>query len=345
MTWLASNHPAIWLPFLVAASCTGFSIPLAHALGILDQPGHIKIHTRATPRFGGLGIVAGVLVTVLVLRLMPAFAAAGLAVIALTGALDDKLSITPTQKLIGELAAGLLLGAAFAHGPWGLVGVAASVVLVVALANAVNLIDGMNGLAAGYTTVAAAGLAFLALSIGVSPAFACALSVASLGFLLWNFPKAKTFMGDVGSLAIGYGFAYLLMSLGDRSWRGLVSALPMVAVPLCDMTLGIVRRRLRGRPIFEGDRDHFYDVLHRKLGNPVTVIWVVYALSLAFVVLGLLMTTLPLAAVLVTYGASLLALTLVSFRLGFLPRRRETGVQPVAPVPGGREAGVPLQRD
>ncbi len=287
-----------------------------------------------TPRFGGFGIVVGLLASVLALGLMPVLAAIGLAVIALTGTLDDKFSIAPTQKLAGEAAAGILLGAAFVHGQWGLASIPVSVIFVVALANAVNLIDGMNGLAAGYTVIAAAGLALVMLPLRISPAFAIALSLASLGFLVWNFPKARTFMGDIGSLAIGYGLAYALVSIGETSWRGVVSALPMVAIPLCDMTFGIIRRRMRHKPIFEGDRDHFYDVLHRKIGNAVTVTLVVYGLSFVFVLLGVLMTALSMAAALAVYAVLLAALIAVSFRLGFLPNRQETGVQPLASVPG-----------
>jgi UDP-GlcNAc:undecaprenyl-phosphate GlcNAc-1-phosphate transferase len=322
MSWLTSSDWAVCSAFVLSFLCTGFSIPVAYALGILDRPGVIKIHANVTPRFGGLGIVVGLLASVLALRLMPMLAVAGLAAIALTGALDDKFSIKPTQKLAGETVSGVLLGAAFLHGHWGAASIPLALVLVVVLANAVNLIDGLNGLAAGYTTIAAAGFALVMMIAGLNPAVAAALSLAALGFLLWNFPRARTFMGDVGSLGIGYCLAYLLLSIAQQSGAALVSALPLLAIPVCDMVLGIVRRWIRGRPILQGDRDHFYDVLNRKLGNATVTTLVVYGLSLLFLGLGLFSTRISISAALGIYAAILVGLIPLSLQAGFLPRRR-----------------------
>jgi UDP-GlcNAc:undecaprenyl-phosphate GlcNAc-1-phosphate transferase len=320
--WPTAHQWMLGLPFLVSVIATGLSIPLAHAIAVLDQPGALKVHARVTPRFGGIGIIAAVLLPVFLFRLAPPLAALGLLAIAVVGGLDDKFCLRPSHKLLGEALAGLLLGLALAGGPLGPVAVPLALMLVIALANAVNLIDGLDGLAAGYTAVAAAGFALVMAIAGLSPALAAVLSLAALGFLLWNFPTARTFMGDVGSLGIGYCLAYLLLSIGQHRGAVLVSALPLVAIPLCDMALGIARRWIRGRPILQGDRDHFYDVLNRKLGNPVLATLVVYGLALLFLGLGLLATRISTGAALGIYAALLLGLIPLSVQAGFLPRRR-----------------------
>ncbi len=317
-----SSSGAILLPFLLSAIGTGLSIPLAHAVGVLDRPGTLKVHARVTPRFGGIGILVALLAVVVAFRLAPPAAVLGLAVVAVVGGVDDKLCLRPRQKLLGEAAAGLLLGLAFAPGPLGLAAVPIAVFLTVALTNAVNLIDGLNGLAAGYCAIAAAGFALIMAAQGADPAVAVVLAVAALGFLLWNFPKARTFMGDVGSLGLGYCLTYLLIAALQHSHTTFVAALPLVALPLCDLALGIVRRWLRGQPILQGDRDHFYDVLHRKLGNAVTTTLVVYLLSLLFLGLGVLATRTSVGVALVIDAAILLGLIPLSLKVGFLPRRR-----------------------
>ncbi len=318
----STDHVMLCVPFLLSAGATGLSIPLARAAGIVDRPGALKAHERITPRFGGLGIVAAVAIPAAALRLMAPLAIAGLLMIAMVGAIDDRFCLRPRHKLLGEAVAGLLLGLAFAHGPLGIAALPLAVALVVALANGVNLIDGLNGLAAGYAVIAAAGFVLLLLPGGVSLGVAACLCLGALGFLPWNFPKARTFMGDMGSLGIGYCLAYLLVSLAQVSAASFVAALPLVAIPLCDMALGIVRRWLRGRPLFEGDRDHFYDVLNRRLQDATTTALVVYGLALLFLGLGLLAARMRIAVALSVYAAIIVGLIPLSLRVGFLPRRR-----------------------
>jgi UDP-GlcNAc:undecaprenyl-phosphate GlcNAc-1-phosphate transferase len=332
---------AIVAPFALSAAVTGLSIPVARALGILDRPGATNIHLQMTPRFGGVGIVAGVLVPTILLRTMPPLALLGLVAVAATGALDDKFLLRPIQKLCGEAVAGICLGMPFIHGPMGLASVPVAVALAVGLTNAVNFIDGMDGLAAGYTVISALGLAAVLSALGLSSAFAVSLALAALGFLLWNFPRARTFMGDVGSLAIGYCLAFLLMSIGSTSWRGALSALPMIAVPVYDMSLAVMRRRMRRRPILEGDRDHFYDVLCGRLGSKRLTVCIVYAVSLTLASLGILATRLALVPTICLYGVVLLVMAAAAPGLGFLPKHGST---PVAGALGPASGASPPDR-
>jgi UDP-GlcNAc:undecaprenyl-phosphate GlcNAc-1-phosphate transferase len=148
-------------------------------------------------------------------------------------------------------------------------------------------------------------------------------------------------MGDVGSLAIGYCLAFLLMSIGSTSWRGALSALPMIAVPVYDMSLAVMRRRMRRRPILEGDRDHFYDVLCGRLGSKRLTVCIVYAVSLTLASLGILATRMALVPTICLYGVVLLVMAAAAPGLGFLPKHGST---PVAGALGPASGASPPDR-
>lgn len=277
---------ALWVT-LTAVVLVGLSMPLARSLGIVDRPGAIKIHTLPTPRFGGVGIVACVLLWGYFTQALSGWALLGLLIIALTGGLDDRFSLSPRLRLLAELIAGIALGMHF-WGVLGGLGLGLAVVLVLLMSNAVNLIDGMNGLAAGNALISAAGLAVLLWQTDAGAGLAVILAASLLGFLFWNYPRAKTFMGDSGSLSIGYLLAMLLLAAAAQGWVTFLAALVMVGFPLYDTAAGIIRRWRRGRPIFDGDRDHTYDRLDQLyLHNPAKTVAVVWLVSGLLVLAGL----------------------------------------------------------
>jgi len=213
-----------------------------------------------------------------------------LLLIALTGALDDRFSLSPRLRLLAELMAGFALGLHY----WALLGglgMLLSVVLVLLMSNAVNLIDGMNGLAAGNALISAVGMAALLWQSSSEAPLAVVLAGSLLGFLLWNYPRAKTFMGDCGSLSIGYLLAMLLLVAVGQGWAAFLAALVMVSFPLYDTAAGIIRRWRRGKPIFDGDRDHTYDRLDQLyLQNPAKTVAVVWLVSGLLVLAGLVVS-------------------------------------------------------
>ncbi|RMH57812.1 MAG: undecaprenyl/decaprenyl-phosphate alpha-N-acetylglucosaminyl 1-phosphate transferase [Deinococcus-Thermus bacterium] len=305
------------LTFLTAVATVGLSIPLARALGIVDRPGAIKIHTLPTPRFGGVGIVVAFGLWGWQSGLLGGGALLGLLIIAFTGALDDRYGLTPKVRLAAELVAGVALGLHF----WpelGGVGLLLGVVLVPTMANAVNLIDGMNGLASGNAIISALGVAVLLW--GTPQATLALLAAASLlGFLVWNYPQAKTFMGDVGSLSTGYMLAMLWIAATTHGGQTFLAAGAMLAFPLYDTLAGIVRRWRRGKPIFDGDRDHTYDRLDQLyIQNPSKTVLVVWLLSGLLVLLGLWVNQSPLPWGLAGLGLSLALLLWGAYRLGSL---------------------------
>ncbi|MCX8088770.1 MAG: undecaprenyl/decaprenyl-phosphate alpha-N-acetylglucosaminyl 1-phosphate transferase [Meiothermus ruber] len=303
---------------LTAVVLVGLSMPLARRLGIVDRPGVIKIHTLPTPRFGGVGIVAAVLLWGYFTQALSGWALLGLLIIALTGGLDDRFSLSPRLRLLAELVAGFALGMHF-WGVLGGLGLGLAVVLVLLMSNAVNLIDGMNGLAAGNALISAAGLAALLWSATAGAGLAVILAASLLGFLFWNYPRAKTFMGDSGSLSIGYLLAMLLLMAATQGWATFLAALVMVGFPLYDTAAGIIRRWRRGKPIFDGDRDHTYDRLDQLyLQNPAKTVAVVWLVSGVLVLVGLVVVKVGVGIGLVLSALLAAMLFWGAYRLGSL---------------------------
>ena len=249
---------ALPLAFAVAVVATPLAGRLAHRLGILDRPGPLKVHAAPVPYLGGLGVLAGLAAAAGWVR--PAlFVPLALALV--LGVLDDRHDLSPAARLAGELAiAGVAGGLAPTRLP-GLLGPVATAVAVVVLVNAVNLIDGLDGLAAGVGLVSALG--FAVLLDGRGRGLALALGGALAGFLVHNRPPARIYLGDGGAYLVGTALALLLALAWDAGRPPAVSAgaLAMVVVPVGDILVAVVRRRRAGQPLFAGDRGHTYDQL------------------------------------------------------------------------------------
>jgi UDP-GlcNAc:undecaprenyl-phosphate GlcNAc-1-phosphate transferase len=263
--------PLYWIAFFAPLAATALLTPLAarlaRRLDVLDQPASNKAHREATPYLGGFamaiglvvvgGIAAGAEGELLTILL------AGLA-LSIVGLLDDRLTVGPIVKLAVEVGAGVALWLAGARG--GLFDVYAldlllTVVWVVAITNFLNMLDNMDGLAAGVGAIAAGGFFVIAADRGeyLVGAFALAVAGASLGFLAHNFPPARIFMGDAGALLLGFLLAALGLKLDLVGEGGLVrSAAPvlLLGVPILDGLLVITARLRDGRRVYVGGTDH-----------------------------------------------------------------------------------------
>jgi UDP-GlcNAc:undecaprenyl-phosphate GlcNAc-1-phosphate transferase len=278
---------------------------LALRLGWMDVPDqNRKIHTAPIPRVGGIAVMLayataiGLLATIspqaiegcrlalnLVWRLLPAAA-----VVFITGFLDDRFTLWPWQKMAGQLMAAALacLAGVEIHGIGGTViphwaGVPLTVIWLLACTNAFNLIDGMDGLASGVglfatLTVLAASLLHgdLGLAVAVVP-----LAGALAGFLRFNLTPATVFLGDAGSLSVGFllGCYGVFWSHKSTTMLGMMAPLMAMAVPLCDTAVAVARRFLRSKPIFGADRAHIH---HRLLDlglTPRRVVLLLYGAS------------------------------------------------------------------
>jgi UDP-GlcNAc:undecaprenyl-phosphate GlcNAc-1-phosphate transferase len=249
--------------------------------GLISRPVSDRWHQEPTAMLGGVAVgcaaVLGVLATWFFLKsFSPADLPAtipppliGVAVSALmlfaVGIFDDIAHLRAQPKFVLQLVAGVALvsfGAVFQLTPWYLVNIVLTLFWFVAVTNAVNLLDNMDGVAAGVTAIASLFLGFASFSAGsVFQAAICwCITGAALGFLFYNFNPASIFMGDAGSLFLGACLAGLAVCTPNQGTRSVVSVLfvplSIVAVPILDTVLVTVTRTLAGRAISQGGRDH-----------------------------------------------------------------------------------------
>ena len=270
---------AFCLPLFAALSLTPFAGRLAYRLGILDHPREHKIHQEVTPYLGGLAVAGGLLVATtitagtsaqLLVILLGAIAMAAL------GLADDWRGVGPVVKLLFEAGAAVALWLAGARA--GLFGsdalhLAITILWVLTVMNAVNMLDNMDGVVPGVAAVSAIGFFAIAASRGdyLVASLAIAVAGASLGFLRYNFPPARIFLGDAGSLMLGFLLAALGLKLDlvgtDGIIRGALIPFLLLAVPLLDMALVVIARLTEGRPIYLGGTDH---TAHRLAHRGIT---------------------------------------------------------------------------
>ena len=288
--------------------------------GFLDHPdGGRKQHAVAVPRVGGIAIAISFVATFVIALQLPfsyTYVLRGAlpdilrlslvgSVIFLTGVLDDLLGLKAWQKLIGIGGAGVLAYFAgirvdlhFIHGlpQWPWLGFAITVIWLVGCTNAFNLIDGMDGLAAGVGLVATVTMLLAALTQGNLPlALATVPLVGSLlGFLRYNFNPASVFLGDSGSLLIGFLLGCYGALWSEKSVTLVAMTVPLLAVsiPLLDVVLSIMRRYLRNRPIFQGDRGHIHHKLLERGLSPKNAVLTIYGLCSVGAVLSLVISAL-----------------------------------------------------
>ena len=320
--------------WLISRALTPFVIALASKLGILDRPEERKIHLSPIPRIGGVAIVVAWFPTILVLNSIfqlttpqDSVILAGLMLGALTmaalGLFDDLTTLSHRRKFILEIIAiSLFLGLA---GPRFLNGFAAYVIAgvwLLGVTNAFNLIDGLDGLATGLATISAAGIAILAGQSGVlGPVIpAVALAGACLGFLPYNRHPAKVFMGDTGSLFLGFNLAAMsLIYMGSATHLGeLLAPVFLLLLPLFDTLLAIVRRALNQQPLFIADKAHFYNLLMNRGFTHQGTVYFSYLLGMALLLSAVIMSVannvIIVFSVAVLTGL-LLALLVLKFRL------------------------------
>ena len=267
--------------FLLAVLLTPVVSQAAWRAGIVDTPTEERrLHARPTPLLGGLAIFAAIAIPAAALGNDHGFwgIMAGAALMALLGALDDIHPLHPAVKLGGMIAIASIpafLGITIDHVTLPLIGVfdlgwwqyPVTILWIVAIANIVNFIDGMDGLAAGFCAIAAFTFAVLAASLGREDAAAiCAIVAgATLGFLRYNFHPATIFMGDAGALMLGYLLAAMAIQgvLKTAAAVSLVLPLMILALPILDTSFVIAKRLKYRRPIYEADRSHF----HHRFAN------------------------------------------------------------------------------
>ncbi len=263
--------PVMVAGFAAAVGFTPITRRLAFYFGVLDQPSTRKVHQTPTPLLGGLAIY-GALVLALILFSPPFYVVefgailAGTTWLTLVGFVDDRRSLTPWVKMVGQIIAGIVIIAAGIH-----VRIFASDILnvgftlfwIVGITNALNFQDNMDGLAAGITAIAS--LFFFAMAIqeelSLVGSLAAALAGASIGFLIYNFNPASTFMGDMGSMVLGFLLSVLAIKLdfkvpAERQVITWMVPVVVLGLPIFDTALVVFTRLREGRSPMQGGKDH-----------------------------------------------------------------------------------------
>ena len=277
---------------------TPLVIRLAHRRGWLAHPKADRWHARPTALMGGIAIYAAATLAVALFasRTLPWPIWAGATVMFATGLVDDLKGVRPAAKVVAQvIATGLLLYAGYAFGQGWPIWIAAPLTFfwIIGITNALNLLDNMDGLAAGIAAITAGVLAAFAAFMGDAGTVGVAVAVAGAagGFLLFNFKPARIFMGDSGSLFLGYTLAALAVVIqtetASAGFTAYFVSAAVLAVPIFDTTLVTVARTLSGRSVSQGGRDHSsHRLVFLGLSERQAVL-TLYGIALGFGVLAL----------------------------------------------------------
>jgi Fuc2NAc and GlcNAc transferase len=288
--------------FAISLILTGVIRKLALSHGLLDVPNERSSHVIPTPRGGGVAIVVGTSVAVIVLAILGVVSTFSLLIfivggagVALVGFFDDRIRLSAKVRLAVHFGAAALamyligglppmqIGEQLVTFAWG--GYVLGMLGLVWSLNLFNFMDGIDGIAASqgvFMTLAGAGIAVALGGTGEFPAIATTVGVACLGFLIWNWPPAKIFMGDAGSGYVGYVLAVLALLAGRENPVGLFVWLILGALFFVDATVTLVRRVLRRERVYEAHRSHAYQWLSRRWSSHRRVTLLAIALNVCW---------------------------------------------------------------
>ena len=313
MNW---RIPAYVLVTLLSAYLTILLVPLVISFcrkrGILDQPDSRKIHTYPVPRLGGIALVVS-----FTLAVWLGFIAnpglwienwvgvtgilAGGIVIFILGLFDDLKNLSPIVKLLWQIVAAMIpimcgVRIEILNIPYyqvvslGLWGIPASVLWVTAITNTFNLLDGLDGMAAGIGAIS--GLTFVVLGVVLNLPLASLLAAGvagiAIGFLRFNFYPARIFMGDSGSLFIGYMLGVVSL-YWPKSYASLVMFVPLLALglPIIEVVTTTIRRLATGKKVYVADKRHLFHLLLDLGLSHAGVVWLFYFISLQFSIMAI----------------------------------------------------------
>lgn len=327
---------------LLVIGATPVTRRLANHLGVVDTPSARKLHLRPVPLMGGVAIYAGFIVALFLFGerwVIPQVISIliGATIVSFLGIWDDRWGVRPVLKLLGQaVAAGILIvsGVEVSFLPHPVLNVAVTFLWILGITNALNLLDNMDGLSGGVGGVAAGFFLLLAAMNGqyLVGSLAAALTGACLGFLCYNFNPATIFMGDAGSMFLGFTLAVVGIKLrfpGRPSMLTWMIPVVVLALPIFDTTLVVVSRLRRGlNPLTHPGKDH---VSHRLVSIGLSQRKAVAVLYLVCCALGLIALLIMRAEALEAYVLGLIVVMagLVSLvaleRVQPLERRNESG--------------------
>lgn len=289
------------LCFLMTVIFTPVIKKLAFKIGATDKPNKRKVHEKVMPRLGGLAIflsfIIGILIAPVPVNEHHIAILIGGVIILLTGIIDDMREISAKTKLIGQIVAALVvviyggINVEFINLPFGgrlefgMASIPITIIWIIGVTNAINLIDGLDGLAAGVSSIALLTISGMALLFGNPYVMVVALilAISTAGFLVYNFYPAKIFMGDSGALFLGYMIGVLaLLGFKGVTFISLIIPVIILGVPISDTLFAIVRRIVNKKPLSAPDKSHLHHCLLRIGYTHRQTVLIIYAMSAIF---------------------------------------------------------------
>jgi UDP-GlcNAc:undecaprenyl-phosphate GlcNAc-1-phosphate transferase len=332
---------AFILSFTVAILITPLVKKLAIKIGATDQPNKRKIHKDIMPRLGGLAIFIGVIAGYLYLNPQSMYMTEviiGAFIIVIIGILDDRYTLKARYKFLGQLVAAIVVASSglliekftipfFDTVHLDYFSYPVTVLWIVAVTNAINLIDGLDGLAAGVSSIAMTSILIMAFADSQLLVVAlCVILIGStLGFLVHNFYPAKIFMGDTGALFLGYSISIISM-LGlfkNITLFSFIIPIIVLAVPIFDTVFAIIRRLLNKRSIAAPDKLHLHYCLVDLGFSHRAAVLVIYFFSACFGFSAIIFSNATLWISLLLMIILLLALQFIAEVVGLIGKNRK----------------------
>jgi UDP-GlcNAc:undecaprenyl-phosphate/decaprenyl-phosphate GlcNAc-1-phosphate transferase len=319
------------LAFILAVCLCPAGRRVGVAFGVVDRPspGDLKIHAQSVSLLGGVAVVLAALGSLEVVRAGLPLSIVAAVFTALGGGLvDDIRPLPPTPRVLVLAASGAILAFEIPTSQAVVLGAIGVILLVLACANAVNLLDGQDGLAGGLGMLSGLGLAAVSATLGADGAVVLPLALAGAlgGFLVWNRPTARIFLGNGGAYAVGVMLAATVVLLTiSAGWRGLVASGIVLGVFAFEACFTVARRLMSGDSLTRGDRLHSYDLLAMRLRSRTRSTVVFWTIALGTSALGLTIAWVPftvgvLVAILIAVVASLFGIVLWKGRPTELPQ-------------------------
>ncbi|MBE6183399.1 glycosyltransferase family 4 protein [Heyndrickxia ginsengihumi] len=329
------TYLTLFVCFMMTILITPWVKKLAIKIGAVDKPNKRKIHMKLMPRLGGLAIYISFIVGVLILRpdsphSFPILL--GSLIIVITGVVDDIKELSPRVKLLGQLLSAIVVVVGGIHVEFinlpfggqlefGIFSIPLTILWIVGVTNAINLIDGLDGLAAGVSSIALftiSGMAII-MSDPYVTILGLILMVSTVGFLFYNFHPAKIFMGDTGALFLGYMIAVLsLLGFKNVAFISLIIPVIILGVPISDTIFAIIRRFVNKQPLSAPDKSHLHHCLLRLGFSHRQVVLIIYAIAAMFSLAAFIFSMATLWGSLIFIGVLLISIELLVESIGLV---------------------------
>jgi UDP-GlcNAc:undecaprenyl-phosphate GlcNAc-1-phosphate transferase len=337
------NILAFVASFVTVLIATPLVMKLAIKIGATDKPNQRKVHQKIMPRLGGLAIFIGVLVGFFVSDLHDQrilTISVGAVLIIIIGVLDDLYELSAKVKFAGQILVACLIVSTglkidFVTIPFvvermelGIFSYPLTVFWIVGITNAINLIDGLDGLAAGVSSIGIASLGLLAALSGKGLIFTIALIVlgSTLAFLFYNFYPAKIFMGDTGALFLGYCISImsLLGLYKSVTLFSIIIPIIILGVPVFDTTFAIIRRIMNRQPIGTPDKSHLHHrIMELGLSHRSTVL-IIYCFGILFSIAAILLGSVTLWVALIVLVMLFIIVHIIAELVGIVSESHRT---------------------